>query len=72
VKHLPWIEPEIRLQAIDDLAIRSHFNLHSNGRAFAAPVKLIINGIKKTARFFFFQIRLLLRVTRNGAAESTS
>jgi len=49
VKHLPWIEPEIRLQAIDDLAIRSRFNLHSNGRAFAAPVKLIRTASRKDA-----------------------
>ena len=58
MKHLPGIEPEIRLQAIDDLAVRSRFDFHSHGRAFAAPVKLRIDGIEKTARFLFFQIKV--------------
>ncbi len=58
MKHLPWFQPEIRLQAIDDLAIRSRLNFHSHSRAFAAPVKLSIDSIKKAARFFFLEVKI--------------
>ena len=58
MKHLPGFQPEIRLQAIDDFAIRARLDFHAHGRAFAAPVKLRIDGIENAARFFLFEVKV--------------
>ena len=58
MKHLPGCQPEIRLQAIDDLLIRPRLDFHPHRRALAAPVKLRVHGIQDAARFFLFEVKV--------------
>ena len=65
-ENLPGREAEIRLEAVNDLLIRADLDFQAHGGAFAAAVELRIHGVKKAARFLFFQIQIAIARDAEG------
>src|SRR5947209_3347893 len=57
-EHLPVLQFEHRLQALNDLAVCVGFNLQSNRIAFAPVMQLRANRFKYAARLFFLKIEV--------------